>query len=74
MTITVIAHPGSKKPRIESDSDGTYHVYVHAKAHDGEANDAILRTLSEELHHPISTLSIVRGHTTRHKVIAIPEK
>lgn len=74
MTITVIAHPGSKKPRIERDSDGTYHVYVHAKAHDGEANDAILRALSEELRHSVSSLSIVRGHTSRHKVIAISEK
>lgn len=71
MNVTVIAHPGSKKPRIERDPDGTYHVYVHEKAHDGEANVAIIEALSEELSRPKSSLSILRGHTSRRKVISI---
>lgn len=72
MNVTVIAHPGSKKPRIERDPDGTYHVYVHEKAHDGEANAAIIEALSEALSRPKSSLSILRGHTSRQKVISIP--
>lgn len=71
MNVTVIAHPGSKKPRIERDPDGTYHVYVHEKAHDGEANMAIIEALSEALSRPKSSLSILRGHTSRRKVISI---
>ena len=71
MTITVLAHPGSKKPRIERDPDGTYHVYVHAKAHDGEANQAVIEALSRALHRPKSTLSIVRGLTSKQKTIVI---
>lgn len=71
MNITVIAHPGSKKPRIERDPDGTYHVYVHEKAHDGEANVAIIEALSEALSRPKGSLSILRGHTSRRKVISI---
>ncbi len=71
MNITVVAHPGSKKPRIERDPDGTYHVYVHEKAHDGEANMAIIEALSEALSRPKSSLSILRGHASRRKVISI---
>lgn len=71
MTITVVAHPGSKKPRIERDPDGTYHVYVHEKAHDGEANAAIIEALSIALSQPKSSLTVLRGHTSKRKTIAI---
>lgn len=73
MNITVIAHPGSKKPRITRDPDGTYHVYVHEKAHDGEANAAIMEALAGILRRPKGSLSIIRGLAGRRKVVRVVE-
>lgn len=71
MTISVVAHPGSRKPRVERNADGSYEAYVREKAHGGEANEAVIRALAEVLGRPKSVLSILRGHAVKHKVIEI---
>ena len=46
MTITVIAHPNSKKPRILEREPGVFDVYVAESAVDGKANNAIIKSLA----------------------------
>ena len=41
MIITVIAHPNSKKPRVEKDLFGTLHIYVSQPPLEGKANKAV---------------------------------
>jgi uncharacterized protein YggU (UPF0235/DUF167 family) len=40
---------------------------------DGEANHALIRFLSKSLHIPTSDISIVSGHSSRHKIIRITD-
>ena len=47
-------------------------VWVHAAATDGEANAAVLRLLAKSLGVAPSLLVIVRGESSRHKVIDVP--
>jgi uncharacterized protein YggU (UPF0235/DUF167 family) len=37
MQVTVIVHPNSKKPRIDTDLLGTLHIYVSAPPLEGKA-------------------------------------
>ncbi|MBI4097943.1 MAG: DUF167 domain-containing protein, partial [Candidatus Levybacteria bacterium] len=41
MKITIIAHPNSKRPRVEKDLFGGLHVYVSESPLEGRANNAI---------------------------------
>lgn len=68
--LAIIAHPGSKHPRIEQ-RDGTCHVYVRERAQDGQANAAILQALSRHLDIAPARLRIIRGQGAKTKAIAI---
>lgn len=47
MKVSVIAHPNSKRPRIEKDLLGTLHVYVNKPPLEGKANKAVLEALTK---------------------------
>lgn len=46
-------------------------IYVTAVAEKGKANQAVIRLLAEHLQVPTSRLTILRGETSRTKVIGI---
>jgi uncharacterized protein YggU (UPF0235/DUF167 family) len=46
-------------------------VRTTAPPEDGQANDAVLRLLATALDRPISTLQLVRGATSRDKLIRL---
>lgn len=46
-------------------------VYVTAPADKGKANEAMLRLLAAHLDVAPSRLSILRGHTSRNKLVAV---
>jgi uncharacterized protein len=48
-SIKVIAHPGSKKPRVAKDSEGNLHIYIKEQAIEGRANKAVLKALAGHL-------------------------
>jgi uncharacterized protein (TIGR00251 family) len=52
--------------------DGSVQVWVHAAPADGEANKAVCELLAEALKVPKSTISIIRGETSREKTVDIP--
>ncbi len=66
----VYAHPHAKVSRVEL-RDGACHVYVAALAHDGEANEAIVKLLAQQLRVAPSSIVLVRGRMSRRKAIAI---
>lgn len=52
--------------------DGKVKVWVHSAPTDGRANEAVVRVLAEALGVPFSSISIIRGHTSREKTVLIP--
>ena len=70
MKISVRVKPGSKGvTRLERQEDGSYVAFLHARAHDGEANAELMKLLSKELGVPKTELEIVAGAKGRDKVI-----
>lgn len=68
--INVKVKPGCKQAsRLEKQEDGSYVAFLHARAHDGEANSELMKLLSKELGVPKTQLEIVTGAKGRDKVI-----
>jgi uncharacterized protein (TIGR00251 family) len=50
---------------------GSLAVRITTPPEDGKANDAVLRLLAKALDRPVSTLELVRGATSRNKLIRL---
>ena len=71
MQITVRVKPGSRKgPLVEASGD-TLTVYVQQRAVDGQANAGVIALLAQHFDVPRSHVEIIRGHTSRIKVVRI---
>ena len=70
MKVKVIVKPGSKQEKVVSEDDELV-VYLHARAHDGEANKALVKILSEHFKVSKSCVSIIRGEKSREKLVEI---
>ena len=62
---------GAKTNEITGLVDGVLRVKVAAPAREGKANTAVVALLARVLGVPKSYIRIVRGHTSRDKVVAI---
>lgn len=72
MIISAKVKPGSKKgDLIEKQPDGTYIIYVRARAHDGEANTAVIGLLSKHFDIPKTSIRIKTGASSRLKLIEL---
>lgn len=68
--ISVKVKPGCKQAsRLKKQEDGSYVAFLHARAHDGEANTELMRLLSKELGVAKTQLTIVSGAKGRDKII-----
>lgn len=67
---TVFAKPGSKKgPLVEVDDAGLLTVYTRARSIDGQANRAVIELLAEYFKLSKGRVRLVRGQSSRHKVV-----
>ncbi len=71
MKITIIAHPNSKKPRIEKDLMGTLHVYVNKPPLENKANEAVLEDLAKYLEIKKNQLILISGEKSKTKTFEI---
>ena len=72
MIITAKVKPGSKAgDKIEQLEDGTYIIYVRARAHDGEANAALIKLLADYFNVPKTSIRIKSGASSRTKLIEL---
>lgn len=69
MQFSIIVKPGSSQEKITKNPDGTLTVYLRAKPHDGEANDALIKIISKHFKVAKTSIKIIRGAKSRHKVI-----
>ncbi len=71
MNIAVKVKPGARQEKVEKVSDKEYILWVRSPAQEGKANDAVIKLLSAFFDLPKSRISIIRGHKTRNKIVAI---
>ena len=71
MKISIIAHPNSKRPRVEEDLLKTLHVYVNAPPLEGRANKEIIETLSEYFHVKKSCIIFIGGTKSKLKTFEV---
>ena len=69
--ISVRVYPNAAKNEVAGFSDGVWQVRVSAPPVKGKANRELTAFLSEVLGVSRSSLTIVKGHTSRNKVITI---
>ena len=72
MKISVHAKPGSSKgPLVEAQSDGSYTVYLKARAVDGAANDDLVAVLAAHFGVRKADVTLLHGQGSRHKIVSI---
>ena len=72
MIITAKVKPGPKQgDKIEKLEDGTYIIYIRARAHDGEANTALVKLLADYFDVAKTSIRIKSGATSRTKIIEL---
>jgi uncharacterized protein len=69
--ISVQVHPGAKRNEVLRFEAGVWHIKVAAPPVEGKANEALIKFLSKALDVPKSRISLEKGATSRHKIIAI---
>lgn len=74
MKINIIAHPNSKKPRVEKDLLGTLHVYVNAPPLEGKANNAVRETLANYFEVNKNAVLLISGEKSKTKLFEIIKK
>jgi len=69
--ISVIAHPNSKKPRIEKDLLGVLHVYVNQPPLEGKANKAVIEALAKYFNVKKNQVLLLSGEKSKNKIFEI---
>ena len=59
----------AKQQKIVTEDNGDLHIYTNAVPTDGDANTSVIKMLAQYLDVPKSQIKIVRGETSRNKVI-----
>jgi len=70
MRIAVRAHPGASRERAQWDGD-VLHVWVTARAVEGQANAALVRAVARAFGVRASAVSLVSGERGRDKVVEV---
>ena len=70
MNIQVTVKPGAKVQKVVETSDGLI-VYLHARAHDGEANTALIQVLADYCDVPKSLIEIIKGEKGCTKLVRV---
>ena len=71
MKYAITVKPGSSQEKIIETAPGELTVYLRAKPHDGEANEALIKTLSKHFNVPKTSIRIARGAHSRTKIIEL---
>ena len=71
MIVSIIVKPGSSKGPLVVPSDDGLVVYLREKAHDGEANTALVKVLAKHFDVSKSQVVIKRGQKSHQKVVEI---
>lgn len=70
-TLKVVVKTGAKTAGIEEIEGDTVKLKLTAYPRDGAANKELIEMLSEILNVPKSRLEIIKGKTSRHKIVKL---
>ena len=73
MKINVLVKPGSKVEKVVEETPENIVIYTHARAHDGEANEAVVKMLAKYYDVSKCRVAIVSGRKSRKKAVEICE-
>lgn len=71
MKLAIKVKPHAKKTAVEQQPDGSFIVRVKEPATEGKANEAVIEAIAEFFKAPKRTVKIVRGHTSRNKIVEL---
>ena len=72
--ISVRVKPGAKiGPKLEKVGENEYVAYIRARAHDGEANAALIELISDTFRVAKTSITIKTGHASHNKLVSIAE-
>ena len=71
ITIEILVQPRASRAKIGPMHDGRIKIAVAAPPVDGEANAALCKLLAKALGVPRTSVSIVRGGSSRDKVVRV---
>jgi uncharacterized protein (TIGR00251 family) len=71
LNLNVKVHPRAKRNTVEVSDDGAVTIRVTAAPEKGKANIAAVKLLASRLDLPRASVSIIRGHTSRNKVVRV---
>ncbi len=71
MIIQIKVKPNSSKDNIMQEKEGTFTIFVKAKAENNKANIAVIKLLSKYFGVPSSQIDIKTGKKSRKKIIEI---
>ena len=71
VTIEAKIQTKSSKKGIEPGTDEFIKIKVNTPPVDGKANEAVIKLIADKLHVPKSSVTIIRGLTSKHKTIEI---
>lgn len=67
----ILVKPNARQSSVSVGPDGQLVVAVRAPATDGKANQELIAVLADYFQVPKSRIQLVKGHTSRHKVIEL---
>ncbi|MBI2542972.1 MAG: DUF167 domain-containing protein [Candidatus Aenigmarchaeota archaeon] len=71
MIIAVKVIPNSKKLEITKTGENIYRIKLNAPAVEGKANSRLVEVISDYFSVPKSSVTIVKGHKSRKKILEI---
>lgn len=77
MKYSIFVKPGSKKGPLvveNPNAPASLTVFLRERPHDGAANSALIKLLSEYFDVPKTSIKLLSGASSRHKILEIPQK
>jgi uncharacterized protein (TIGR00251 family) len=71
LVLTLTVQPGAKRDGFVGPHGATFRVRIRAPAVDGKANQSLIEFLAEEFGTPRAAVRLVRGHTSKSKVVRV---
>lgn len=71
MKVSIRVKARAKLEQVEKIGETDFRVSVKAEAKEGRANHAVVELLSRYFDIPKSRIAIVRGHTSKNKIVEI---
>lgn len=73
MRLTIRVQPNAKTSEVVGCIGGVWKIKLKAPAIEGKANEELIKFLAKKLGIAKSKIEIVRGKTSKTKIVAIPE-